>query len=163
MNTLSSLLNWIGNTIGANPNTLTTTSKKIVGAINELDADINAVDDKVDNSLTRQTITVTAASTTAGTIVSIDCVRCGNVVTISIAFRNTTAIASGGNVCQCTLSSSLPRPSAYVTGGSYFGGHAITGGLTAERSFVARNASSSNVTIGSTNTSTISFTYITQD
>lgn len=36
MNTLSSLLNWIGTTIGANPNTLTTTSKTLVGAINEV-------------------------------------------------------------------------------------------------------------------------------
>lgn len=36
MNTLSSLLNWIGTTIGANPNTLSTTSKTIVGAINEV-------------------------------------------------------------------------------------------------------------------------------
>ncbi len=35
MNTLSSLLKWIGNTIGANPNTLVTTDKTIVGAINE--------------------------------------------------------------------------------------------------------------------------------
>ena len=163
MNTLSSLLSWIGNTIGANPNTLATTSKKIVGSINELHGRIGTVNDRITSALMRQTITVTAASTTAGTIVSIDCVRCGNVVTVSIAFRNTAAIASGGNVCQCTLSSSLPRPSIYVTGGSYYGGHAITGGLTAERSFVARNASSSNVTIGATSTSTISFTYITQD
>ena len=38
MNTLSSLLNWIGTTIGANPNTLSTTSKTIIGAINEVDA-----------------------------------------------------------------------------------------------------------------------------
>lgn len=38
MNTLSSLLNWIGNTIGANPNTLSTASKTIVGAINEVKA-----------------------------------------------------------------------------------------------------------------------------
>lgn len=35
MNTLSSLLNWIGNTIGANPNTLPTTSKTLVGALTE--------------------------------------------------------------------------------------------------------------------------------
>jgi hypothetical protein len=41
MNTLSSLLNWIGQTIGANPNTLATASKTIVGAINEVKA--NAV------------------------------------------------------------------------------------------------------------------------
>ena len=36
MNTLSSLLKWIGNTIGANPNTLTTSAKTLVGAINEV-------------------------------------------------------------------------------------------------------------------------------
>lgn len=36
MNTLSSLLNWIGSTIGANPSTLRTTSKTLVGAINEV-------------------------------------------------------------------------------------------------------------------------------
>lgn len=38
MNTLSSLLNWIGGFIGANPNTLTTGDKTIVGAINEVKA-----------------------------------------------------------------------------------------------------------------------------
>lgn len=36
MNTLSSLLNFIGGVIGANPNTLATTSKTLVGAINEV-------------------------------------------------------------------------------------------------------------------------------
>ena len=36
MNVLSSLLNWIGSTIGADPNTLSTTSKTLVGAINEV-------------------------------------------------------------------------------------------------------------------------------
>lgn len=36
MNTLSSLLQWIGSTIGANPNTLKTTNKTLVGAINEM-------------------------------------------------------------------------------------------------------------------------------
>lgn len=35
MNTLSSLLNFIGNTIGSNPQTLPTTSKTLVGAITE--------------------------------------------------------------------------------------------------------------------------------
>lgn len=37
MNKLSSLLNWLGNTIGANPSTLATTSKTLVGAINEIE------------------------------------------------------------------------------------------------------------------------------
>lgn len=43
MNTLSSLLNFLGNTLGANPNTLATDSKTIVGAINELHGDIYSV------------------------------------------------------------------------------------------------------------------------
>ena len=38
MNTLSSLLKFIGDTIGAAPSTLTTTSKTLVGAINEIDS-----------------------------------------------------------------------------------------------------------------------------
>ena len=38
MNTISSLLNWIGTLIGANPNTMTTSNKTIVGAVNELAA-----------------------------------------------------------------------------------------------------------------------------
>lgn len=47
MNTLSSLLAFLGNTLGANPNTLTTTSKTLVGAINEVDADMAAVADYI--------------------------------------------------------------------------------------------------------------------
>lgn len=35
MNTLSSLLNWLGNLIGASPSTLVTNDKTVVGAINE--------------------------------------------------------------------------------------------------------------------------------
>ena len=36
MNNLSSILTFIGNVIGANPSTLTTTSKTLVGSINEI-------------------------------------------------------------------------------------------------------------------------------
>lgn len=41
MNTISSLFNWLGNLVGADPNTLTTTSKTLVGAINEVDAEFD--------------------------------------------------------------------------------------------------------------------------
>ena len=47
MNVLSSLLYWIGNTIGYNPNTLTTTDKTIVGAINEVKSEVNAISSNV--------------------------------------------------------------------------------------------------------------------
>lgn len=46
MNKLSSLLNWLGNTIGANPSTLATTSKTLVGAINEVKSTCNDVRNK---------------------------------------------------------------------------------------------------------------------
>ena len=47
MNTLSSLLNWIGTTIGANPSTLTTTSKTIVGSINEVAASVTTEHNRI--------------------------------------------------------------------------------------------------------------------
>ena len=156
MNTLSSLLNWIGNTIGANPNTLTTTSKKIVGAINE-------VDGKVDASLERTPITVTAASTTTGSFVGSSCYRCGNIVWVSLTVRNTAAVAAGSNIFQGTLSSALPRPYAFTSGAGYFGNHAIVGSVNDSRAFVVRNSSSSAITIGSSGSVTLTFTYITQD
>lgn len=43
MNTLSSLLKFIGDIIGAAPSTLTTTSKTLVGAINEIDSDVSGL------------------------------------------------------------------------------------------------------------------------
>ena len=47
MNTLSSLLNWIGETIGSNPNTLTTSSKTIVGSINEVAASVTTEHNRI--------------------------------------------------------------------------------------------------------------------
>lgn len=47
MNILSKILLWIGNTIGANPNTLTTTSKTLVGAINELDVAVDTANSRI--------------------------------------------------------------------------------------------------------------------
>lgn len=47
MNKFSSILQWIGNTIGANPNTLTTESKTLIGSINELASSIAALTRKL--------------------------------------------------------------------------------------------------------------------
>ena len=43
MNALNSILKFLGETLGANPNTLTTTSKTLVGSINEVDAKAHPV------------------------------------------------------------------------------------------------------------------------
>lgn len=58
MNTLSSLLKFIGDTMGAAPSTLTTTAKTLVGAINEVDSDI----DDVESSLKTLVLTKTGVS-----------------------------------------------------------------------------------------------------
>lgn len=47
MNKFSSILQWIGNTIGANPSTLSTESKTLVGSINELASSIAALTRKL--------------------------------------------------------------------------------------------------------------------
>lgn len=47
MNKFSSILQWIGNTIGANPSTLSTESKTLIGSINELASSIAALTRKL--------------------------------------------------------------------------------------------------------------------
>ena len=194
MNTLSSLLNWIGETIGSNPNTLVTTSKKIVGAINEavgaspstlvttaknLVGAINEAVGANPNTLTTTSknlvgatnelkafndikkITVTAASTTTGTLGTVVCRRSGNVVWVSVQVTSTGSVASGGTVFSGTLSSNLPRPYFYVISGGYYGEHAISGGLSNERFLRIVNASPTAVNVSTA--VTVSFAYITQD
>lgn len=51
MNIVSSILKWIGNTIGANPNTLTTTAKTLVGAINELKSGLTSLTNNYNSSI----------------------------------------------------------------------------------------------------------------
>ena len=63
MNTISSLFNWIGNLIGANPSTLTTTSKTLIGAINEVDGDVSGKVDKSGDTMTGDLVISTSEST----------------------------------------------------------------------------------------------------
>lgn len=53
MNTVSSMLKFLGETLGADPSTLTTTSKTLVGALNEVDA-------KMDGKIYMSTVAPTA-------------------------------------------------------------------------------------------------------
>lgn len=113
--------------------------------------------------LTVETISVSPSSTTRGTFVSYNCKRYGKVVWFQATVRNTSSTAAGANIYEGTMSTSLPRPYAFTTGGSYYGVHAITGSINANRTLIIRNASSTAVTIDSNNTASVSFTYITQD
>lgn len=67
MNVLSSLLYWIGNTIGYNPNTLKTNDKTIVGAINEVKDSVDEADTKIDGlSLSTQVVSVSKTHSLGG-------------------------------------------------------------------------------------------------
>lgn len=67
MNTLSSMLKFLGETLGANPSTLATTNKTIVGAINEDHATITADHARIRN-ITISTTAPTSADGSDGDI-----------------------------------------------------------------------------------------------
>ena len=99
-------------------------------------------------------------TTTTGTLKSYSCRRFGNVVQLRLTFNNASTVASGANIYEGTLDTTALRPKAVVSGGSYFGAHAIGALLNTVGSITIRNASSSSVTISGDNTATVSFTYI---
>lgn len=96
--------------------------------------------------------------TTTGELVSKSMRRFGNVVQLDVVFRNTSSVASGANVYVATMSNF--KPAIGVTGATFFGKHILGATLGTNGTITVRNASPTAVTIGSSYTSTISFTYI---
>lgn len=107
------------------------------------------------------TITVSASSTTTGTLSSSTCRQYGKVVYLTLSVKNTSAVASGSNFYNATLSSAVPTPIAKCTGSSFWGGRAISGYIGTSRNVIIRNASGSSITLGSSDTVDMSFTYLT--
>ena len=107
------------------------------------------------------TITVSASSTTTGTLSSSTCRQYGKVVYLTLSIKNTSAVASGSNFYSATLSTSVPAPVAQCNGSSFYAGRAIGGYIVTSRNVVIRNSSGSSVTLGSADTINMSFTYIT--
>ena len=107
------------------------------------------------------TSTISINTTTAtGTYVSSSCHRYGNVVHLTFNFRNTSSVASGSNIYSGTLNTALPAPSSTVTSATFYGSHALVGTLNTSRVLTIRNASTTAVQYGASDTGTISFTYI---
>lgn len=116
----------------------------------------------IESKQTNKTISVNTTSS-IGTFKSASCKRYGNVVWLQLVVTNNASVESGADVYAGTLSSTLPRPYAFTTGCTYYGNRAIAGSLNAERLVHIRNAADTAVTIGSSNSVTITFTYITYD
>ena len=127
MNTLSSLLNWIGVTIGANPSTLTTTSKTFVGSINEVAADVA----KLKNVATFATPVSATAVALTGT---------NQAIEIGLASGKSTSVAdyteSGDGGVKITTSGKYLVSASWSFNSLGTGGNTLTSVLSLKRSGV---------------------------
>jgi hypothetical protein len=94
---------------------------------------------------------------------------CGRMCQLVIVFTNTGSVASGGNFVSgsfngmCSDKTAPPKPRLYVNGASYYGKTSIAGSFSQTGSLIIRNASPDALTIASSQTATIAFTYIVED
>lgn len=121
---------------------------------------LNDISDLKDET-TVKAFTVSVASTTTGTFISGYGRRYGNVVFMNVSVRNASSVAAGANVYLGTLSSTVPTPVFHATAGGYYGSNSIVGFYNTNKTLTIRNASSTAVSITGTNSTTLSFTYIT--
>lgn len=118
---------------------------------------IDSASDNQNGSVSTPTVSVSA---TTGTLSGAYVRQYGKLVQISLTFQNSSSVASGSNIFTGTLDTEGLRPLVVTSGGSYYGAHAIMGFLNQAGAITIRNASSTAVSIGGTNTATVSFTYI---
>ena len=103
---------------------------------------------------------VTYAANSGGKITEISFTKKGNLAMIRFQVTSTSAISSGSNILTAQLVSKY-HPAQYATGVGYYGGHAIVGRINASGQLIIRNASSSGVTLASSNGGVeVAFTYI---
>ena len=101
--------------------------------------------------------TITAST---GTLISRTAWQFGSVVFLTLVIRNTASVASGANIFVGSISETVYRPKAVATGASYYDAHAINAQINTSGGIIVRNASPSAVTIGSSYSVAISFTYM---
>lgn len=118
---------------------------------------LTAIQNKQDKlSVTTPSISI---STSTGTLNNYAVRKYGHVVHLIVGVRNANT-ASGGNVFAGTITTTAMRPIMYVTSGTYFGNHAVNGGISAGGAITIRNASTTALTMSSTDYATISFVYL---
>lgn len=101
-------------------------------------------------------------TTTTGQYVSSSACRFGSVVHLTFVFRKTGSTASGSNVYQGTLTG-VPAPASTVTGSGYWTTHALPLSFTPSKVLIIRNAGSTSMSMDSSDTCTVGFTYITNE
>ena len=144
--------------IKADVASLATTVASHTSTLSSHTTSINAINSELSNKTTAVT-----ATTTTGTFKSANCKRYGNIVWLQLVVTNNASVAGGADIYVGTLSSSLPRPYSFTMGCTYYGNRAIVGNLNSDRRVHIRNAADTAVTIGSSNSAILTFTYITYD
>lgn len=161
--------------VGAVPTTRTVNGKALSSNISLTASDVSAVPTtrKINGKALSSDVTLeitdfdtvqtinTNVTTTTGTYVTSICRRYGQLVQLTVGIRNASAVASGGDFYVGTFNSALPSPIMVTTTGSFFGKTPVTAALNTSRVLTVRNSSPSSVTIGSSSTVYVSFTYLT--
>ncbi len=101
-------------------------------------------------------------SSSKGTFVSGQIVTYDRIAQLIIRFRNTSAVASGANIYEGTLTKWHPVSlnGSGVNGIGYFGASALVGYINSSGGIIVRNASNSSVTINSSSNAYVTFTYL---
>lgn len=127
--------------------------------INDIQKDSKSTVEQILDKLDVKTPTI-SISTTTGELVSSFVRRYDKIVQLGVTVRNSSSVASSGNVFTGTLNTTALIPLTYITGGAYYGAHAIMGSIGTTGAITIRNASSTSVTISGTNTVSVTWTYI---
>ena len=113
----------------------------------------------VQSTLSTETISPTITAST-GTTVSTTGRQYGNIITLQLQFRNTSSTASGSNLYVGSISQAAYKPPINVTGATYYGSTPLIGMIDTTGAITIRNASASALTIGSSYSATITWTYL---
>lgn len=99
-------------------------------------------------------------TSTTGTMLSCTAYQFGSIVTLSCQIHsNGNSIASGSNIYDGTITG-IPLPHNTLSTSGYYGAHATAAYFRASGALTLRNASSTAVSISSSNNATVSFTYV---
>lgn len=101
-------------------------------------------------------------STTAGSLVSAQWRRYGNIVQLYLGVRNTSATAVGANIYIGTITDTTFVPQMYSACAAYYGKFTHTISISASGTIVVRNSNSETFPslAGTSNYVTVSITYI---
>jgi len=130
---------------------LSVSLSEALGITNTLDRQSAPMD------VTTPTVTVTA---TTGTVKSVSARKYGKMMMLLLEVYNTSSVSGGSNVFEGSISESAYRPILTAMGSGYWGNRAMVSYCRSTGSITVRNVSNSAMTSSSSDTVTVSFTYI---